>query len=129
MDLILIFFIFPLVTIILASVLEFIIRCPIAVAAIFFAIWLLVAYLLLGIEIFIIAVTVYTILAFLTALITQFILNNMDIFCGCGCCKKMKCCSNNDESNIIDDDDDDDNDKMCNKNTCCCHRRNNFRRF
>jgi len=140
MDLILIFFIFPLVTIILAAVLEFIIRSPIAVAATFFAIWLLVAYLILEIEVFIIAVTIYTILAFLSAVITRFILNNLSCFCRWRCSCNCNCCNYNSNTNVSDEDmlDESDNSndnnsnvtntESNNSNNCCCYRRSNIRR-
>ena len=93
MDLILIFFIFPLVTIILSVVLEYIIKCPTLVAAIFFTVWLLVAYLVFGTAIAIIVGIIYTILSFLTALITKFIL--------CNCHPSCSSCQNFNIENMI----------------------------
>lgn len=81
---ILIFFVFPLVTIILASVLEFVIKCPTAVAAVTFSIWLLIAFLVVDKTAFFIAVFIYTFLAFLAALIVKFIRCNTK-------CKSCEC--------------------------------------
>lgn len=122
MDTILMFFILPLATIILASVLEYLIRCPIAVTAIFFAVWLIVAYLIFSIDVFIIALVLYTILAFLSAVITRIILCNYHKF-------GLKCpvCNNNNTFNedveAIEDEENCNNNG--NTNHCGCRSMNN----
>lgn len=74
MNILLIFFALPIATIILAAVLEKLINCPIAVAAVAFAIYLIVTFAVFDAT-FLIATIVYTILAFITALIVRFIKN------------------------------------------------------
>ena len=77
MNILLIFFALPIATIILAAVLEKVLNCPFAVAAVAFAIYLIVTFAAFD-ETFLIATIVYTILAFLTALFIRFIKN---LFC------------------------------------------------
>ena len=87
MDPILIFFVFPLVTIILSAVLEFLVRCPVAVAAVAFSVWVLIAFLVFDTTTFFIAVFVYTLLAFLTSIIVKFIRCNLR----CKSCENCEC--------------------------------------
>jgi len=125
MDIILIFFILPLATIILAAVLEYLIRCPIAVAAIFFAIWLVVAYLIFTTEVFVIALVVYTILAFLSAVITRLILCNCNrLWHNCPVCMRDNC--PNDEVESIEDINDNDNNNGSNNNNNCNCRNTRY---
>jgi hypothetical protein len=70
MNVLLIFFALPLATIILSIVLQKLIRNPILVAAIFFAIYLVVAFALFDAT-FLIAVIIYTLLAYITAVIVR----------------------------------------------------------
>lgn len=70
---ILLFFVLPIATIILAIVLEKILRCPILTAATFFAIFLILAFTVFD-EMFLIFVIAYTIIAFITAVITEIFL-------------------------------------------------------
>jgi predicted membrane protein len=70
MNALLIFFALPLATIILSVVLQKLIKNPILVAAIFFAIYLVVAFALFDAT-FLIAVIIYTLLAYITALIVR----------------------------------------------------------
>lgn len=127
MDTILIFFILPLATIVLAAVLEYLIRCPVAVTAIFFALWLIAAYFIFTTEIFVIALIVYTILAFLSAVITRLILCNCNnIWNNCPVCMRDNCSSNEDSEDIEDIENDD---TIGNNNNCNCrHTRYNVRR-
>lgn len=71
-NLLLLLFALPIATIILSSVLETLIHSPIKVAAIFFAIFLVVTFAFFD-DTFLIFAIIYTILAFLTAVITRFI--------------------------------------------------------
>ena len=71
MNTLLLFFALPVATIILAVVLEKIIRCPVLTAATFFAIFLIVAFVAFDAT-FLIFVIVYTILAFIAAVISEF---------------------------------------------------------
>lgn len=71
MNTLLLFFALPIATIILAIVLEKILRSPILVAATFFAIYLIVAFAFFDATFLIFAI-VYTILAFIAAVIADF---------------------------------------------------------
>lgn len=88
MNILLIFFAIPLATIILASILETFIRCPIKVTGIFFSIFIVIAFALGGSATLIVAAIIYTILAFLSAFITMLIQNRLearDNECSCVC--------------------------------------------
>jgi len=89
MNTLLIFFALPLATIILAIVLQKLIKCPILVAAIFFAIYLIVAFAVFDAT-FLIAAIVYTFLAYVTASIVKII-----------CCFIRNCNWNCNEDNCI----------------------------
>lgn len=89
MNTLLIFFALPLATIILAIVLQKLIKCPILVAAIFFAIYLIVAFAVFDAT-FLIAAIVYTFLAYVTASIVRII-----------CCFIRNCNWNCDDDNCI----------------------------
>jgi hypothetical protein len=78
MNTLLIFFALPVATIILAIVLERILRCPILTSATFFAIYLIVAFAVFDAS-FLVFVIVYTILAFVTALIAEIFFNRCRI--------------------------------------------------
>ncbi len=71
MNTLLLFFALPVATIILAIVLEKILRNPILTAATFFAIYLIVAFAAFDEE-FLVFVIIYTILAFIAAVIAEF---------------------------------------------------------
>lgn len=85
MNILLIFFALPLATIILAAVLQKLIKCPILVAAIFFAIYLIVAFAVFDAT-FLIAAIVYTFLAYVTAAIVRLLcwfFRNCNVSCNC----------------------------------------------
>ncbi len=86
MNTLLIFFALPIATIILAIVLQKILKCPILVALTFFAIYLIVTFAAFDANFLIFAIA-YTILAYIAAVITRFIINaindNDDNNCGC----------------------------------------------
>lgn len=94
MNILLIFFALPIATIILAIVLEKLLRCPILTAATFFAIYLIVAFAAFDAS-FLIFVIAYTIIAYITALIAEF------FFCRCKrrCMQCMMSCNNNNNNN------------------------------
>lgn len=99
MNTLLIFFALPLATIILAAVLQKLIKCPVLVAAIFFAIYLIVAFAVFNAT-FLIAAIVYTVLAYVTASIVRIIccfIRNFNLNCDdCPCrCSRMENCDNN----------------------------------
>ena len=72
-NLLLLLFALPIATIILESVLEALLHCPIKVASIFFAIFLIVTFAFFDATFLIFAI-IYTIIAFLAAVITRFII-------------------------------------------------------
>lgn len=70
MNLILIFVVLPLVTIIFSIALERLLKCPILVAAIIFAIFLILTYTVFSTDFLIFAI-VFAILAFITAFLSK----------------------------------------------------------
>lgn len=69
---ILLFFVFPVATIIFAVILERLLHCPIQVGAIAFAIYIIVTYVAFDVSFLIYAIA-YTIIAYITALLTKLI--------------------------------------------------------
>lgn len=153
MNILLIFFAIPIATIILSAILETFIRCPIKVAGIFFAIFLVLAFILGGTAELLVAAIVYTIIAFITACIVNIIQGRRDCDCDkddCRC-RRNRCDCDNDSNcrcrrnrwNRNDDDNcrcrrndcdcDDDDDCRCRRNDCdCeddCRNRRNGRRW
>ena len=97
--LLLIFFALPIAVIIISIALQKIFRCPFLVAAIIFAIFLVVTFAL-GNLVFLVATIAYTILAFITAVITKIIcriIEELDNREGCECrredcrCRRKRC--------------------------------------
>ena len=92
MNTLLVFFALPLATIIISIALQKILKCLPLVAAIVFAIFLIVTFIINDLN-FLIATIVYTIISFLTALLVCVICrfinnendNNSNNSCGCGC--------------------------------------------
>lgn len=74
MNTLLLFFALPIATIILAIALQKILKCPILVAAIFFAIYLIVTYAAFDSSFLVFAIA-YTIIAYITAVITKLTCN------------------------------------------------------
>ncbi len=94
---ILLFFALPVSTIILSIVLQKILKCPTLVAATFFAIYLIVAFTAFDSS-FLIYVIIYTILAYVTAVLTRLICNIIERFN----LNRNNCdCENNNENNLI----------------------------
>ena len=77
MNTLLLLFALPISTIILSIVLQKILKCPILVAATFFAIYLIVAFAFFDSS-FLIFVIIYTILAYVTAVLTRLICNILE---------------------------------------------------
>ena len=73
MNTILLFFALPIATIILAIVLQKILKNPVLVAATFFAIYLIVTFAVFDSDFLIFAIA-YTIIAYITAVLVKFIL-------------------------------------------------------
>ena len=70
MNILLIFFALPIATIIISIALQKIFKCPTLVAAIIFAIFLIVTFIIGNLN-FLIATIVYTIISFITAVIVS----------------------------------------------------------
>ncbi len=90
MNILLIFFALPIATIILAIVIEKILRCPILTALTFFAIYLIVAFTAFDAS-FLIYVIAYTIIAYIIAWITELFF--------CRCRRTCQCRENNNNNN------------------------------
>lgn len=121
----LLFFALPVATIILAIVLQKILKCPILVAATFFAIYLIVAFAIFD-STFLIYVIAYTIIAYITAYLTKLI---CDIFGRNGFLKNINAETIN--TNILRTNEfinDNDNNLTCNNNSCN-NRGYNYNRY
>lgn len=103
MNVLLIFFAFPVATIILSIVLQKLINSPILVGATFFAIFLVVTFSAFD-ESFLVYAILYAILAFITALITRFIC----------------CIIKNSDNPCINSNIEESNDNLDNINSCGC---------
>lgn len=89
MNILLIFFALPIATIIISIALQKILKCPPLVAAVIFAIFLIVTFVINNIN-FLVAAIVYAIIAFITAAIVCLISRLIERFCdndndSCGC--------------------------------------------
>lgn len=83
MNIVLIFFAIPVAIIILSIVLERILKCPVLTAATFFSVFLIVAFAVFDTS-FLVFVIAYTIISYITALISEFIFSRF-IKCKCNC--------------------------------------------
>lgn len=96
----LIFFAIPLAVIIFSIALQKILKCPALVAGIVFAIGIIVTFIL-GSLIALAATLVYTLISFITAVITclicRFLSNDDDN----NCCRRRSCCNNNNNQNDL----------------------------
>lgn len=92
MNILLIFFAIPLAAIVLSAILETFIHCPFKIAGIFFSIFIVVAFALGGSATQIVASIIYTLIAFITAVIVRLIINRMCNRCDnenrCRFCRK-----------------------------------------
>ena len=93
----LIFFALPIATIIISIALQKIFKCPFLVAAIIFAIFLVVTFIL-GNLIYLVATIAYTILAFITAVLTN-ILRELDRREESHCCSRERNQNSNNNNN------------------------------
>ena len=97
----LIFFALPIATIIISIALQKIFKCPFLVAAIIFAIFLVVTFIL-GNLIYLVATIAYTILAFKTAVLTNIvcrILRELDRREESHCCSRERNQNSNNNNN------------------------------
>lgn len=115
MNTLLIFFALPIAVIIVSAILQKVLKCPIAVAALIFAIFLVVTFTAFDAT-FLIATLAYTILAFITALIVKLLCNEDDDEddneSECGCLSNILNTNNTNSNN--------------NSNSCGCNR---YRRY
>lgn len=101
MNILLIFFALPIAVIIISIALQRILKCPILVAAIIFAIFLIVTFVVNNLNLLIAAI-VYAIISFITAYITCIIgriLDRVGRENNCGCRRENQCGCNNDNNN------------------------------
>ena len=134
MNSLLIFFAFPIAVIIISAILQKLLRNPIAVAALIFAIFLIVTFTAFD-ETFLIATFIYTIIAFITALIVKFICesnNNNNV------CEVLNCILRNNNANDLLNNISNNSNNNTNLNTvadtlnsnngsCTCNRYRRFR--
>lgn len=90
--LLLLFFALPVATIILSVVLLKVLKCPWLVAATFFAIYLVLTYAVVGSDFLILAI-VYTILSYITAIITRAICKIITRINNCNSCDDCDDCN------------------------------------
>ena len=95
MNNLLIFFALPVATVILAIVLQKVLRNPLLVAATFFAIYLIVTFAAFDAT-FLVYAILYTILAFVTAVLVKYICKLIEILRNCLCHnERSNNCNNN----------------------------------
>lgn len=117
MNILLLAFALPIATILLAIVLQKVLRCPLLVAATFFGILLIITYAIFDSSFLVFAI-LYTLLAYVTAVLTRLICNLISRFnlnCNSNCiCGDNRNSDNNGRSN------------NCNvsSGTWCCTTRN-----
>jgi len=124
---ILLFFVLPVATIILAIVLEKILRCPVLTAATFFAIYLILAFTVFD-ESFLIFLIAYTIIAFITALIAETFFRRCNEENNCSKCNICNCIrTNNNSSTLSNQDVRRIAEQLANilNNSCNCNNNNN----
>ena len=107
MTILFVFFVLPLATILLAIVLQKILRNPILVGITFFAVYLIVAFTAFSANLAaaIIGAIILSVLAFITAIIVQFICILRERFsnnCNNNCCRcnERRCCREDDNNSV-----------------------------
>lgn len=105
MNTLLIFFALPIAIIIISAILQKVLKSPLAVAALIFAIFLVVTFAAFD-ETFLIATLAYTILAFITAVIVSLLCNESNNEedddndnNGCGCLSNLLNTNNTNSNN------------------------------
>lgn len=94
MNLLLLFFAIPIAVIIISIALQQLFKCPFLVAGIIFSIFLVITFLIGDLNL-LVATIVYTIISFITAIITRYLIENLDTEQDCSC--------NNRTINSLDD--------------------------
>ena len=116
MNTLLIFFAFPIAVIIISAILQKVLNNPIAVAALIFAIFLIVTFAAFD-ETFLIATLIYTIIALITALIVKFICNSNN---NNNICELLNCIlRNNNVNDVLNN--------ISNNSNCSCNRYRRYR--
>ena len=142
MNILLIFFALPIAVIIISAILQKLLKCPIMVAALIFAIFLVITFIAFD-ETFLIATLAYTILAFITAIFVRALCNsNENNNCVCEALTNLlnNQAENNENSNtallneilnsINNSNNTNSNNENANNNSCGCGcRYNRYRRF
>lgn len=130
MNILLIFFALPVATIILAIVLQKILNNPLLVAATFFAIYLIVTFAIFDASFLVFAI-LYTILAYVTAVLTRAICKLIKILnnnCACRIAERPLVISNtnlsNGSTNLVTETNltNNCNDNISSTSCCCCRR-------
>ena len=100
MNNLLIFFALPIAVIIISIALQKILKCPVLVAAIIFAIFLIVTFVINNLN-FLIAAIVYAVISLVTAYITCIVSRFLcDLLNSCSCCNRDNQCRCN-NNNLI----------------------------
>ncbi len=94
MNILLIFFALPIATIIISIALQKILKCPILVAAIIFAIFLVVTFIVGNLN-FLVAAIIYAIISFITAVLTHIICRILNTYRENNCCRDRDNCNCN----------------------------------
>ncbi len=94
MNILLIFFALPIATIIISIALQKILKCPILVAAIIFAIFLVVTFIVGNLN-FLVAAIIYAIISFITAVLTHIICRILNTYRDNNCCRDRDNCNCN----------------------------------
>lgn len=103
MNILLIFFALPIATIIISIALQKILKCPILVASIIFAIFLVVTFIVGNLN-FLVAAIIYAIISFITAVLTHIICRILNTYRENSCCRDRDNCNcncNNTRNNLL----------------------------
>ena len=100
MNILLIFFALPIATIIISIALQKILKCPILVAAIIFAIFLVVTFIVGNLN-FLVAAIIYAIISFITAVLTYIICRILNTYRNNNCCRDRDNCNCNNTRNDL----------------------------
>lgn len=93
MQILLVFFALPLAIIIISIALQKILKCPVLVASIVFAIFLIVTFIVNNLIVLVLAI-IYAIISFITALIVCFICKILNRNCDNNNCRRCRTCNN-----------------------------------
>lgn len=119
MNTLLIFFALPIAVIIISIALQKILKCPVLVAAIIFAIFLIVTFIVNNLN-FLVAAIVYAIISLIVAYLTCIIGRILDRIGNVSCCRRERECGcNNNLLTIRNVQNQDENDN-CNENREGC---------